>query len=136
MNKKIVLFVCKHNRFRSKVAEAFFNKFNKNENYIAVSAGLLPGKYPLDQKQIKVAKEFGIRLIGKPKSITTDLLTKINLIVIVADNVPSEIFNNQKYGRQEIVWNINDDYGGTPENIRKIIEKIQNNVKNLVGSLK
>ena len=31
MIKKNILFVCKYNRFRSKVAEAYFNSLNKNK---------------------------------------------------------------------------------------------------------
>lgn len=135
MSKKTILFVCKHNRFRSKVAEAFFNKFNKNVNYAAVSAGLIPGTYPLDETQVRIAKEFGIKLSGRPKPITTDLLKKINLMIIVADNVPAEIFNNQKYGRKEIVWSIGDDYTGRNEDISNIINKIRKKVKDFAGAL-
>ncbi|MBM3232377.1 low molecular weight phosphatase family protein [Candidatus Pacearchaeota archaeon] len=135
-NPKIVLFVCKHNRFRSKVAEAFFNKFNKNKEFICMSAGLLPGAYPLDKIQVQTAKKFGIRISGRPKPITTDLLRyKVNLMVIVADNVPSEIFNNKKYGRDEIIWGIEDDYTGDNKEIERIIKKIEDKVKQLVGSL-
>lgn len=136
MNKKIVLFVCKHNRFRSKIAEAFFNKLNKNNEYTGKSAGLLPGHYPLDKLQTEIAREFEIKLKGRPKPITTDLLSKINLIVIVADNVPSEIFNNLKYGMKEIVWEIEDDNTGEADNIRKIIEKIKNKIEEFVRVLK
>jgi len=39
-----ILFVCKHNRFRSKVAEAFFNKLKKNKKIKAESAGLVLDK--------------------------------------------------------------------------------------------
>ncbi|MEK6924772.1 MAG: hypothetical protein AABW71_00865 [Nanoarchaeota archaeon] len=136
-NPKVILFVCKHNRFRSKVAEAFFNKYNKNKDYVAMSAGLLPGAYPLDKIQVQTAKKFGIKLSGRPKPITTDLLRyKVNFMVIVADNVPSEIFNNNKYGRKEIIWGIEDDYTGEDKEIDIIIKKIEDKVKLLVESLK
>ena len=36
-----ILFVCRHNRFRSKVAEAIFNKLNKNKEIQIESAGLI-----------------------------------------------------------------------------------------------
>lgn len=136
MNKKIVLFVCKHNMFRSKIAEAFFNKFNTNKNYSCLSAGLIPGNYPLDKLQIEIAKEFGIKLAGKPKPITTDLLRKINTMVIVADNVASDIFNNNKYGRKEIEWKIEDDNHGNIEEIRMIITKIKDRVVKFIRGLK
>ena len=169
-----ILFVCKHNRFRSKVAEAFFNKLNKNKDYVASSAGLLPGGYPLDKLQVKIAREFGIELKGKPQSITTNLLMWMNLMVIVADNVPCEIFKNQKidapprtkvrgligarfldarsvprskergfqtlrhkkYGREEIVWKIEDEDNGNYDDTYKIIKKIEDKVRDFVRSLK
>ena len=130
-----ILFVCKHNRFRSKVAEAFFKRYNKNESYKAYSAGLLPGGYPLDKIQIKVAKEFGINLKGKPKPISMDLLVKTNIVVIVADNVPSEIFHNKKYSREEIVWKIADTKNNNPKEVYDIIKKIEKRVEHLVESL-
>ena len=135
-NIKRVLFICKHNRFRSKVAEALFNKYNSNKNYIACSGGLLPGKYPLNKEQVKVAREFGIKLVGKPKPISTDLLSKTGLIIIVADNVKEEIFEAEKYGKEIITWKIRDDYTGESKNIRKIIANIEKKLKNLLEHLK
>jgi len=132
---KNILFVCKHNRFRSKAAEAFFNKFNKNKEYRAMSAGLLPGEYPLDKEQVKIAREFGIKLNGKPKPITTELLRKIDIIVIVADDVPSEIFQSNKYGRREEIWNIKDTVNDNAEEIREIISKIEKKIIAFVESL-
>ena len=133
---KNILFVCKHNRFRSKVAEAFFNKFNKNEDYVAMSAGLIPGGYPLDELQVKVAKEFEIKLKGKPQAITTDLLRWMNLMIIVADNVPCEIFNNKKYGRDEIIWKVEDDIHPNHKDLFNIIKEIEDKVKKFVEGLK
>ena len=43
-NKKTnILFVCKYNRFRSKIAEAYFNKINKNKLVSVKSAGIIRG---------------------------------------------------------------------------------------------
>lgn len=133
---KNLLFVCKHNRFRSKVAEAFFNKYNKNKNYKAYGAGLLPGRYPLDEIQVKVAKEFGINLKGKPKPITTDLLRKTDFLIIVADNVPPEIFDSKKYGKKEEIWNIQDTVNDEEGEVRQIILKIEKKVIEFVKELK
>ncbi len=134
MSKKI-LFICKHNRFRSKVAEMFFKKYNTNKNYVGMGAGLLPGSYPLDKIQVKVAKEFGIELSGKPKPITMELLSKIDILVIVADNVPSEIFNSKKYGLDERRWEIHDTINCDEEEVRKIMLKIENKVIDFVREL-
>ncbi len=131
---KKILFICRHNRFRSKVAEAFFNKFNKNKKYLAQSAGLFPGRYPLDKMQIKIAKESGIVLKGKPRPITTDLLRKINIIVIAADDVPAEIFNTKKYGIEEYAWNIPD--ADTENEIKTTIKMIEEHIKAFLRGLK
>jgi len=136
MNKiKNILFVCKHNVFRSRIAEIFFNKFNKNKNYIARSAGLIPGKN-LVNSQVEVAKKLGLDLNGKPQPITLDLLRNTDLMVVVADDVPPKIFDNKKYGRTEYVWKITDDKTGSPEEIYNIIKKIEKKIKSFVESLK
>ncbi len=135
MGKKNILFVCKHNRFRSKIAEAFFKKYNKNKEYVASSAGLFPGRYPLDERQIRVAGKFGIKLSGKPRPITTDLLVKTDIGIIVADNVPPGIFEAEKYGKKIIVWSIEDDHTGLEENIEPIIRRIEDKVKEYVETL-
>ncbi len=136
MEKKRILFVCKHNRFRSKVAEGFFKKYNRNKNYVGLSAGLLPGVYPLDAMQVKVAKDFGIILKGKPQPVTMDLLKKIEVVVIVADNVPPEVLSNKKYGRAERVWKIGDVYTHNYEDNKKTISQIEKKVVEFVGELK
>ena len=131
---KTILFVCKHNRFRSKIAEAFFNKNNKNKNYIAESAGLLPEHYHLDKLQVNIAREFGLHLKGKPRPITTDLLKKANIFVIAANDIPHSFFQNEKQGRKEYIWNIHD--AKTAKEIRTTIKNIKKHVENLLKELK
>jgi protein-tyrosine-phosphatase len=131
-----ILFICRHNRFRSKIAEAFFNKYNQNKNYMARSAGLLPGRYPLDKGQARVAKKFGIRLVGKPKPIEMDTLIKTDIVVVVADDFPYKILKNKKYGRKEIVWRIKDNFNGKEDEIYLTIKKIEDKVKKLLEKLK
>jgi len=63
-------FICKYNRFRSKIAEAYFNKINKNNN----------PKAPFNKKDakkvivwnIKDVPEYDDQKIKK----TTNLITK------------------------------------------------------------
>ena len=68
MKSKNILFVCKYNRFRSRVAEAYFKKINK-KNISAFSAGVFRGDYPLDKQELEVCKKLGINIEGKPKNI-------------------------------------------------------------------
>jgi protein-tyrosine-phosphatase len=124
-----ILFVCRFNRFRSKVAEAYFNKINKNKKIKAKSAGFF--MHPnLNKNQVKIAKEFGIDLKGAPKNMTISLLKWQDLTVIAADNIPISLFDfNKKYGKKTIKWNIKDvksgdDIQDNKRAIRDIIKKV------------
>lgn len=132
---KRILFVCKYNRFRSRVAEAYFKKMNKNTNYYVESAGLFQGLYPLNKKQVDVAAEYGIKLAGRPRAISEDLLRKQDIIVIVADNVPMDIFPPYINKKRIIKWEISDDKGNTDKEIAEIILAIKNKVGEFVRSL-
>jgi len=132
-----ILFVCKYNRFRSKVAEAYFNKINKNKKIKSFSGGILLGNYPLSKEQVVTAKKLGINLKGRPRSISTKLLKEIDTIIITADNVPKEIFNYQgRYLQKIIVWKIKDvktgrDVQDNKRRIKQIIKKVESLVKTL-----
>ena len=131
--KKNILFVCKYNRFRSKIAEAAFRKFNKNKNFKAKSAGMIRG-FPISKDIIEEAKNNGLKVIGKPQGISVDLLKQSNLVVIVADDVPREIFP-KKYVENLIVWKIRD-VNNDKETINSIIQLIEKNVIELIKKLK
>ena len=127
-----ILFICKYNRFRSRVAEAYFKKINKNKDIKIKSAGIIQGSYPIDEQQYKIAKEFEININGKPQGVSTELLKWLDIMVIVANDVPKKIFrDNKKYGKNTIVWKIKDENFGNEDNIRKIISKIIKKVDKL-----
>jgi len=135
--------VCKYNRFRSKIAAAYFNKINKNQNIRAESAGLIAGFSPLNKNQIKAARDFGILLTGKTRALSMDLLNKQDKIIVVADNVPREVFDvpsNAKkeypYAKKVIIWKITDVTSGNIfENSQKIIKQIIKKVDELNAQL-
>ena len=131
-----ILFICRHNRFRSRVAEAYFNKINKNKKNKAKSAGLFIGKYPLSKLQVSIAKKLGISINGKPKPISTDLLKQQDMIVIVADDVPAKLFRYSEMKYKILIWKIKDEYNGNKKNIENIIKSIMKKVDNLVKVLK
>ncbi|MBU2523010.1 MAG: hypothetical protein KKE23_01825 [Nanoarchaeota archaeon] len=80
-----MLFVCRNNQLRSKVAEDFFKQFNKNPEHSARSAGILSGNL-----------------------INQDLARWANRIIIVADNVsPSMI--EEKYGKKVEIWGVSSN---------------------------
>jgi len=131
MKKVNILFVCRFNRTRSRIAEAYFKKINKNKNFKVKSAGLFKGN-PVCKEDIKLAKKFGININGKPQGISSKLLVWQNIIIVVADDVPPIIF--KEGAKNVIVWNIKDtQYQKNPDNlvkeIMKKVEKLCSNFK-------
>ena len=146
MKNKTILFVCRHNVFRSQVAEEFFNRFNKNKKYRAMSAGLISYKKEdlkndKGYKSIKkVGEKFGLRFRGKSKSINSSILKKIDLIIIVADDIPHDMFNNENVSMGKVlVWKVRD-IRKNDKDMEKIaynsIIHIEKKVKKLVRKLK
>ena len=127
-----IAFVCKYNRFRSQIAEAYFNKLNKNKSIKVYSAGVIKG-WPIAKTTKKIAKELGIELSGKTKTLNEDLLVSLDLIIVVADNVPGDLFK----GRVDkiIVWKIKDANQSNEKEIAKVIKQIKPKVEKLVKQL-
>ena len=136
---KNILFVCKWNRFRSKIAESYFNKINKNKNFKAKSAGIIKGWTPFDAYQVDEAKKLGINLKGKTQGIDTKLLKWQDLIIITANDIPETIFQSKvpitALGNKKleaITWKIPDVKFGDREACKKAIQEIMFKVNNLI----
>ncbi len=133
MGKMRVLFICKHNRFRSKVAEALFKRYNKNKAIREESAGThLDKKRPYVAKNVKKAlKSFGVKKVNsRPRKITKLILARADLIV----NVASDVRFKAK-GKVIENWKISDtsshDYPGILKRVSKIDEKVRALVRKL-----
>ena len=133
---KKILFVCKYNRFRSQIAEQFFKKYNTIKNISARSAGIFKGLYPLDKTESNLAKEFGIEIKKEPETISINFLKDINMVVIVANDISKELFlYDGRYLQEVEKWEIPDDFDGNEKKIKRIIRKVELNVKNLIKKL-
>ena len=132
MTKLNILFVCRYNRFRSRIALAYFNKINNDKNIKAKSAGLIKGM-PVGGEGVKIAKEkYGLNIHGKTQGLTSRLMAWQNITVIVADNVPPQVFDkNKRYGKEVIVWKIKEKDRTNEEIIKEIINKVSALVKKL-----
>jgi protein-tyrosine-phosphatase len=119
--KMNLLFICKYNRFRSKVAEAYFKKINKNRDIKSSGAGLIKGS-PVNPRVIKIAKKFKINISGKPRGLSSELIKKQDLIINTADDVPSSIF--RPYSKKIINWKIPDVTKINEKQVSDRIEKI------------
>lgn len=123
-----ILFICKYNRFRSKLAEAFLKKHSKHK---AKSAGIIKGP-PLDKKIIQCAKDNNIKINHKIQTLNIPLIKWQDQIIIVADDVPKSIFsqNPETYGKKlkVIHWKIKDTDSKLPSTLNKLAKKIENKV--------
>jgi protein-tyrosine-phosphatase len=120
-----VLFICKHNRFRSRVATSYFNKINKIDRgkNIAKGAGIYPDNDPLDKNEVNISKSLGVDIKGKPRKVSQELLKWQDIIVIVADDVKkSQIKNYNKY--KIIVWKVKDTDITNKKRIKMIVKEI------------
>ncbi|MBT4376907.1 hypothetical protein HOD29_06040 [archaeon] len=127
-----ILFVCRHNRFRSQVAESYFKKINKNKNLVAKSAGIFKGRYPLDHQQSQIAKKLGIKINKRPQAISEDLLAWQEVIIVITNDLPKGLFKYSVHNYKVINWKIPDEVNGNEENIEKIINQIKKKVEKLV----
>jgi len=142
---KRILFICKHNLFRSRVAEELFNKYNKNENYKAASAGIirwekkdLRGDGGFEAEKA-VASERRINLKVKSRGLSSSLLKKTDIAVIVADDVSRKIFRDKSFLGKILVWEIPDvkEKDKNKEEVaRKTIEYIDRKIKRFVRDLR
>lgn len=136
-----ILFICKHNVFRSKVAEAYFKKINKNPFLKASSAGIIRGiginKHQKQgvRAQRQVAKSLGLNVRGKPRGLSVRLLKKQDLIILTADDIPLTIFNNKEYVKKAIAWKIPDEQFNNKKNIRRTIKLIMKKIRHLVKQM-
>jgi len=127
-----ILFICKYNRFRSRIAEAYFRKINRNKKIKAESAGIIIGK-PVAKSVKQIARKLGFKIFGKPKGIKESLLEETDLLVIVANDVPASIFRGG--AKKIIVWKIPDTSQLDLKSIEKISRGIMKRVDKLVKSL-
>jgi len=149
-----ILFICKHNRFRSKIAEAFFNKYinklndakinkdkkekNKIKKHKARSRGVIKD-IDVAENVIRVSKEKGIKLSSKKSvKLAKEDIKWANVIIIVANNVNinSVCLNKEDLkGKKIIKWKISDINQGDYEGILKRAEAIEKRIKKLVSIL-
>lgn len=126
MNKYIV-FICHRNRFRSVIAEAFFNRYSKKHK--AVSAGMAKAD-SINPAAIELMKEKNIDVSAKkPQLYTFDMLKNATKVVTfgceggVCLPFPSE------------EWRIPDVKGMAMEQMRAVRDEIEKKVKKLVKEL-
>ncbi len=132
-----LIFICKYNAFRSRVAESYFNKINKNKNIKVISRGFIVG-ISAGRTQLEILEKYGIKIKGKSKPVNFKELTEADRIIIVADDIPEIMFDYQNFDfkKKLTFWKIPDEQKGRGKNIIKIINSIKDKVEKLVEELK
>jgi protein-tyrosine-phosphatase len=130
-----ILFICKYNAFRSRVAEEYFRKINKNRNvHVLGSRGLIMGGFS-DKAQQEVSKKIlGININERtPRPLTIKDMKEADKIIVVANDIPKIIFNywNAPIMKKVVIWKIKDEQKRNKKNIRKIVLAIKRKVDKL-----
>ena len=122
-----ILFVCKYNRYRSRVAEALFNHYNKNPKNIAKSAGTFVTEkgFPIISMAASALKKMGIEYDISQGAVQLNSTTTkwADKIVIVAEEVDEKDFPIEK----TIKIGFPDVYSSdkeTEENIKRIEKEV------------
>lgn len=126
------MFICKHNRFRSKVAESIFIHYT-NGRYPVRSRGLIKD-IDVHPNVVKALRVIGVKIGDKKShSLSADDFKWADLIVITADNVPSSLFDN--FNKKIIVWKIKDTVQEDYDGILERVEIIEKKVKKLINEI-
>ena len=134
-----ILFICRYNNFRSKVAKLFFDKLNKNPTVETKASGLIKAVHYSREQQQEALNKFGIRLEGVSELLDEDLYHWPDKIILVGDDIPATFFKELKAeGTEIIVWKLKDilpndlDY---KEKTQKLTESILKEVKKVEKEL-
>jgi protein-tyrosine-phosphatase len=138
MKKRIILFVCKYNRFRSKVAEAYFNSKNKDKKIIAKSLGIIGMNRALEKSERErnsyLKKKFGLKISQISRGVRVTDLVESDKIIVVANDVPKIIFDWPGWKNRVEVWEIPDVHDSNIKAVNKSVKAIMKNIdKKLLG---
>lgn len=142
MKKKRILFICKFNNTRSQIGAFLFNKLNKNNNWVADSAGLIGGRASYDVlKNLSTLKKNHGMIFSRKKTLAQKLLFDSDIIIVTADDVPLEIFNSQiKHKIKVVQWHVKDGWKYNDktriERLERVYSDIEKRVKKLISQIK
>ncbi len=129
-----ILFICKYNAFRSRIAEEYFRKINRNPKIKTASRGFIMGGNS-DADQRGIAKNLlGVNIAKrKPMPITLQKLKEADLIVVVANDIPVIMFNYTLVNltKKILIWKIKDEQKRNKNNIKNIVLQIKKKVEKL-----
>jgi protein-tyrosine-phosphatase len=129
-----ILFICKHNVFRSRIAEEYFKKINLNKKIEVISRGIVMGGHS-DAEQRGIPKQLlGIDIDNRtPIPLKKQDLENSDLIIVVANDIPRRIFDYQSMYIQDkvFIWKIKDEQLQNKKNIKRTTLEIKKRVDKL-----
>ena len=129
-----ILFICKFNRFRSKIAEALFKHYVKRKDIEVKSAGLMIDiMRPFVAQSVMEIMNHRNLLIPDPKSQQIDdyIIKWADKIIIVADNCPLQGLPAHKVE----IWPIGDASEHDHASILMRINEIEKYVQTFANRL-
>jgi protein-tyrosine-phosphatase len=128
---KKVLFVCTHNRGRSQMAEAFFNRYAPS-HIRAISAGSQPAER-LNQTVVNAMKEADLNISSqRPKPLTVEILDSAYIVITMGCGAekacPAAFVQTED-------WQIEDPEGQSMRTVREIRDQIEIKVKHLIKQI-
>ncbi len=104
-----ILFLCKANLFRSRMAHEFFDIHNSNLDIKTDSAALI---YDFDKPHnlvVKAMEEINIDISKKiPKKVNQELINWADLIVLMFPDLEEPLFEYELNDQKIEIWNIED----------------------------
>jgi arsenate reductase len=133
--KNRILFVCIHNSARSQMAEAFLNQLG-DENFVAESAGLEPGK--LNPNVITVMQEVGIDISQNSTKSVFDMLEQgreYDAVITVCDAASAEACPVFPGKAKKLGWSFSDpsQFTGTLEEKLEQTRKVRDEIKEKIA---
>ncbi len=129
--RKLVLFVCVENTFRSVLSEAIFNA-QAPDRWRAESAGVQPAA-AINPDVMGLLQEIGIRLGPKiPRTVTPELIRQAQRVVTFGclDQCPTGA-----KGKDED-WPLPTATGKARQELRAIRDELRTRITRLIGSLR
>ena len=145
-----VLFVCRANIFRSRVAEYFFNKYSKKHTADSAGteaerySGFIIGEEVL--RQFPGAKSMLEKFVfaedimkGRPKQLTPEMFEEHDKVVFLLEK-EDEIPGFARGSKKTIFWEIEDGAKkdgklNSYENIVSIVNEIETKVRELISEI-